>query len=115
MPTINKERVFELWLQGYPYRQIAKAVGISHTWAQNIVNPPPEIRHYVAERAKDHCQGDGCGLYIGSQYGKVHDPKAKGLDLDEFTDINSLQFLCARCHREAHGIGKRKARLRVEA
>ena len=87
-------------LQGLTYQAIATTMKLSRQRVQQLVSPPLAIRQLVQSRAHGCCEH--CGIVTG-RAGHIHHRQATGLMPDQFNDLENLQLLCARCHREAHG------------
>ena len=89
--------MLQLRLDGYSYAYIAKEVGVSRQYVQQVLAPPKEIRDYIVDKYNGRCLD--CGLYVGAS-GQVHHDKNTG---EDFNDIENLVLLCVSCHRKNHG------------
>jgi 5-methylcytosine-specific restriction endonuclease McrA len=88
----------ELRLNGLSYAEIGKEMGCSRQYAQQLTRPPKEVYDFVKNRAKGKCEN--CREKIAS--GHVHHRSNRTGTVENYNDIENLEYLCRSCHRTKH-------------
>jgi DNA-binding transcriptional regulator LsrR (DeoR family) len=94
----RKAEALRLRLEGLSYSEIGARMGVSRQRIQGLVQAPKHIRVYVSQKADNCCEI--CGVRVSG--GHIHHKAAKGLEAEDYNDIDNLQYLCISCHRKAH-------------
>ena len=101
MALESKRDIALRWrLEGFTYQRIGEELGLSHQRIQQLLQAPKEIRHLIIDRAGNACQT--CGINLSKGRGHVHHRLAKGLQADDWNDLDNLVYICLSCHRYDH-------------
>ncbi len=102
--VVTSERIaIEGRLQGITYAGIAKMLGVSRQYVQQLVQAPLEIREQVIAQADGRCKS----CEKPTENGHIHHIKCVGLTAEQYNSPDNLSYLCIACHRRIH----RKPRL----
>jgi hypothetical protein len=96
---MTHHEMMEYRLAGLSYQAIANKAGVSRQRIQQILRPPASVCQWVGKQANWCCQS--CKINIGTS-GHVHHREHKGLEQEDYQDIQNLEYLCIVCHGIAH-------------
>lgn len=90
----TRQRALGMWLTGMTFTDIAKEMGVSRQWVQEMLTPPPALRKATYARAQGKCQV--CGMHLGRNAHYHSEPTGP---IEDFS--KPLVMLCCACHRQA--------------
>lgn len=94
MSKISQAVALEMRLKGLTYAEIGKSLGCTRQRVQQLIRPPMATYNFIKRRANNKCEQ--CGIELSS--GHVHHVSC----VENYNDIENLQYLCVSCHRKAH-------------
>jgi len=91
----TRKRALSMRLKGMTFAAIAKEMGVSKQWVQEMLVPPAALRKATYDNARGRCQE--CGIHLGRNGHYHSEPTGP---IDDFT--KPLVLLCLYHHRLAH-------------
>jgi len=92
----RKETIFKMFAAGHTYAEIAKVIGTSRQYIQQLTRPPIQVLNVLRKRAGDKCER--CRIpFRANDNGHVHhvDKAITG----RFDDLKRVRLLCRSCHK----------------